>query len=105
VIPPPELHLLTGVVHAMYNRWLDAYAVQRDEFHGGSFTGNASRKLLRCADLLRSIFPLEALPFVAAFDAFSQVVVSCFGCELRADFQDSLMSLNFTAFVMQRDRL
>ncbi len=101
VIPPPELHLLTGVTltlcqglqreWAECHEWLDACGVQRDEYHGGSFTGNASCRLLRSTDQLRSMCPLAGLPFAAAFCAFDRVVQSCFGCQLLPEFANALL--------------
>uniref|UniRef100_A0A1I8I211 RING-type domain-containing protein n=1 Tax=Macrostomum lignano TaxID=282301 RepID=A0A1I8I211_9PLAT len=100
IVPPPELHLLTGAVHVLYEglhgvwpeseAWLTACNVQRDKHHGGSFTGNASRKLLRNVDLLEAMCPMAALPFVAALRALNSVVVSCFGSELRPNFEQAI---------------
>ena len=42
LVPPPKLHLLIG-------------PVKREEFHGGSFNGNDSRKLLKKCCLFRGI--------------------------------------------------
>ena len=56
-------------------------------FHGGTLTGNDCRKLLRNVDKLRAICPLHCLDYVASFSAFNDVVESCFGNELLADFK------------------
>ena len=56
LVPPPELHLLTGPVNTIFSalkklwpqadEWLVRCGIQRECLHGGSFTGNASRMLL-----------------------------------------------------------
>ena len=56
LIPPPELHLLIGPVNKLYTalesvwpeseNWLKSCNVKKEEYHGGSFAGNESRKLL-----------------------------------------------------------
>lgn len=84
IIPPPELHLLTGPVNTLYNalaatwgdgcdQWINACHVQREAMHGGSFTGNSSRKLLSKVDTLQSMCPITCLPHVAAFRSFEKV--------------------------------
>jgi hypothetical protein len=100
MMPPPELHLLTGTVQLLYaglqriwppsGEWLAACHVQQDQMHGGSFTGNASRKLLRSVDQLSAMCPLPALRFASAFRAFNNVVESCFGNVLLPNFAAAL---------------
>ncbi len=55
LVPPPELHLLTGPVSTIFSvlkklwpqadEWQICCVIQRECLHGGRFTGNASRKL------------------------------------------------------------
>ena len=50
IIPPPELHLLTGPVNKMYSEmeavwpaeeeWSKACNVKKEDYHGGTFAGN-----------------------------------------------------------------
>ena len=60
IIPPPELHLMTGPVNTMLSgmekvcpeevdEWLKSCNVKKTDYHGGQLTGNDSRKLLRNA--------------------------------------------------------
>ena len=66
LLPPPELHRFIGPVNKMYTEleavWpesedlLKACNVKKEEYHGGSFAGNESRRLLR------NVGRLEALP-------------------------------------------
>jgi hypothetical protein len=100
LLPPPALHLLTGTVGTIFNglqatwpdcqHWLSDCHVTQDPQHGGSFTGNASRILLRNTDRLAAMCPLSALPFVEAFRAFDRVVGSCFGNELAPRWKQNL---------------
>ena len=64
MVPPPELHLLIGPVNTLHSamcgneseRWLSLCNVKKTEYHGGSFAGNDSRKLLkRTADLKKFV--------------------------------------------------
>jgi hypothetical protein len=100
VIPPPELHLMTGTVQLIYEGltriwphsadWLAQCHVQQNQIHGGSFTGNASRKLLRSADILAEICPPSALKFVSEFRAFNDIIEACFGAELKPNWSRAL---------------
>ena len=57
LLPPPELHLLIRPVNTIYDAmnkvwlgsevWLKMVNVIREEYHGGSFNSNDSRKLLK----------------------------------------------------------
>jgi len=114
LVPPPELHLLSGPLNTIYNgmkelfpveceQWLGACHVQREGIHGGSFTGNASRKLLLNVDKLRAIAPLNCLPFVETLHHFNSVVTGCYGFDLVEDyeqrirlFQDSYAALGLS---------
>ena len=69
IMPPPELHLLLGTVNFLYSnlekvwvdviQWPSSVYIEREAIHGGSFTGNACRKLLRNVDALEEIIPSE----------------------------------------------
>lgn len=99
-VPPPELHLLTGPVNTLYNgmtkiwpdcdQWLMSCNVQREALHGGSFTGNSSRKLLKSVDTLETICPLSCIPYVDAFRAFDSVVKATYGTYLQSDFEEKI---------------
>ena len=76
LLPPPELHLLIGPANTMYNgladlwpesgRWLKSCNVEKMEYHGGSFAGNDSRKLLRNAQSLDGMCPDSCKNYVDA---------------------------------------
>lgn len=113
-IPPPELHLLTGSVSKLMqiledtspniaNQYLNQSHVIKDPYHGGSLTGNSARKLLQNVDQLRAIATIDVLPIVSAFKSLDNVVTSCFGKHLDANysqhiekFKDDLIVLNVT---------
>ena len=96
VVPPPELHLMTGPVNNMFralkeawpqaDSWLQRCSIYRECLHGGSFTGNASRKLLKSTQVLEDIAPQNCAVFVKAFEDFNNVVESCFSHQLQQDF-------------------
>lgn len=99
IIPPPELHLLIGLVNHMYDHllkessdaallWAKLCHVEKEITNGGSsFNGNACKKLLNNIDILRSNCPIASLKFVKAFDHFQLVVQSCFGKNLDFEFK------------------
>ena len=62
-IPPPELHLLMGVVNHIIAlmikiwtdrilNWLRSKGIHRHGYNGGGLDGNNSKKLLACLDIL-----------------------------------------------------
>ena len=67
IVPPPKLYLLIGPVNTLYEAfskvwskseiWLPLCNVKKNEYHGGSFAGNGSRKLLKCASILKDMCP------------------------------------------------
>ena len=95
IIPPPELHLMLGVLNTLYNnlikeaeqdalRWAKQCCVSREVYHGSSgFNGNSCRTLLRKIDLLHSNSrSLVTLKYVKAFSDFFAVVKACFSMNL-----------------------
>ena len=98
IIPPPELHLLIGPVNKLYEsleskwpdseKWLNACNVKKEEYHGGKFAGNESRKLLRYVNRLEQLNPPASVNnFITAFNSFNAVVDACYGKELHPDFE------------------
>ena len=100
VVPPPELHLMTGPVNTMFralkeawpqaDEWLHCCSIYRESLYGGSFTGNSSRKLLKSTQVLEDISPQNCVIFVKAFEDFNKVVESCFSHQLLPDFLDRI---------------
>ena len=80
----PELHLLIGPVNKMYaaieslwpdsKNWLKSCNVKKEDYHGGSFASNESRKLLKSNDRLEALSPpSSSTKFITAFKSFNQV--------------------------------
>lgn len=99
IIPPPELHLMLGVVNTLYNhllkeseqdalQWAQKCSVTREVYHGSSgFSGNSCKKLLSKVDFLRSNCCISSLKYVQAFRDFNTVVQACFSMKLDPDFK------------------
>lgn len=102
IIPPPELHLMLGVVNTLFSHmskefekesldWAKACHVQRDVTHGSSgFNGNSCKKLLDNVDILRAQSNLGLLKYVKAFDDFKKVVTACFGKKLYEEYKNCI---------------
>jgi hypothetical protein len=100
LFPPPELHLLTGPVNFLLQNlhsawpecdtWIQQCHVSREAQHGGTFTGNSCRILLRSVDSMAALGPVSCLPYVVALRSLSAVVSSCYGEQLDADFLDAI---------------
>lgn len=98
IIPPPELHLMIGVVNTLFNhmlkefnvdtlRWENACQVRRETKRGASgFNGNASKRLLDNVDILRSSCSIGCIKYVQALHDFRSVVSACFGMILDSNF-------------------
>ena len=97
IIPPPELHLLTGIFRTIFNSmksvwpeaesWPQKFHVSKESWHGGTFTGNATRTLLKNVDSLRAMCPLHCLPFVEVLTSLSTIVTSCFSWDLADNYK------------------
>ena len=76
--------------------WLKACNVKKEEYHGGSFPGNGSRKLLQNVDCLETLSPSSSCgKFVSAFNSFDEVVSSCYGTELHPEFQCKIFTKDY----------
>ena len=92
IVPPPELNLLIGPVNTLFEalskvwseseKWLSLCNVKKNEYHGGSFAGNDSRKLLNCASILKEMCPKEFERYVDTFNLFNGVVTACYSKDL-----------------------
>ena len=97
----PELHLMMGPLNKMFNemekvwpeseRWLDSCSVKKEEYHGGTFAGNESRKLLKNVDRLEALEPpTQCRKIICALKSFNEVVASCFGRELKPNYLEKI---------------
>ena len=71
-------------------RWAAALSVTREAYHGGSFTGNSCRKLLKSVDVLQKLCPESCRNFVLAFRALNDVVDASFSKELHPDYLEKI---------------
>ena len=100
LIPPPELHLMLGPVNTLYDeldkqwgeceKWSSRLHIKREQYHGGQFNGNDSRKLLQNIDKLEEICPPQYEKFISTLKAFNDVVTSCYGRNLSSDFESTI---------------
>lgn len=102
IIPPPELHLMIGIVNTLYNHmqrefenvaleWAKACHVQRQITYGSSgFNGNSCKILLEKVDVLRQKCSLSWLKFVKVFEDFKSVVTACFGNDLHSNYKEKI---------------
>lgn len=114
-LPPPELHLLTGIVnklhvHMLFDyeditlKWTEACHVQKRVSCGNlAFAGNACKALLEKVDVLKSICRRGCIKYFICFSDFKEVVTSCFSNKLNDDykiiiknFQRSYLALNIS---------
>ena len=82
MIPPPELHLLIGTVNKMFDElskvWPDCEDMWMKALHI-----NDSRKLLKNVKILEDSCPPHLRGYADAFNAFNEVVTSCYGTVLQ----------------------
>lgn len=102
ILPPPELHLLLGVVNTTVHhmqkefesdtlKWIKLCNVEREVTRGGTgFKGNSCKILLKKVDLLQSICELGCLKYVEVLRNFNKVVDDCFKVKLNPAFLDSI---------------
>lgn len=105
VIPPPELHLLLGIVNHLFvkmkniwpevNQWPEMIHVKPAPYQGGEqFNGPACHKLLQHIDALELLaqknLAFHVQPWIDALRSFKKVVHACFGMELQPDFQNAI---------------
>ena len=113
LIPPPELHLMLGVVNKIFDslneewgedrayEWGAKNYIIRTSYRGGSMEGNQCRQLLMKLGLLEKALPSHLQTYTKALKDFDQVRRSCFGQTLYEDydqairdFKDSFTELN-----------
>lgn len=119
-IPPPELHLFIGFFNDLYDmvlkfdeilseEWTDYSHAVREEYFGGTFEGNESRRLLNRTDTLKlkvlaqkereerenkdSSRLGKILEVTEVLEAFKMVVVSCFGWRLDGGYETAIRNL------------
>ena len=113
ILPPPELHLMTGVSFHIFKaiakewgeekayKWLQKYVGKVDPSIG--FKGKQARKFIKIADKMalsrEHKFPRKLNKFIRTLKAFDSVVTTCFGNELKEGYEDKIQAFrnSFTA--------
>ena len=100
VLPLPELHLHIGPVNTLYEEvsrrwdgieeWINKLDVKREEYHGGSFNGNDSRKLLKNIKILEDLAPPKFKRYIDTSKTFNEVAHACCGKTLSSDYQEKI---------------
>ena len=106
LIPPPELHLLLRIVNKIFKElqtavpniaeeWLNKLGIVQPKHHGGEFTGNMCRKLLKSSHVLIEICNRSNQAslinlFGSTLVAFDNVVDHSFGKQLCPVFENSV---------------
>ena len=74
--------------------------MRKNEYHEGSFAENDTRKLLKCASILKEMCPKEFERYVDTFNSFNGVVTACYSRDLDEnhlnitdDFKQKYLSL------------
>jgi hypothetical protein len=113
--PPPELHLLIGVVNRLMDiviiqvglEWVENFTksvhIIRRGYHGGGYDGNNSKKLLDNIDIMANQLPIHCLPVVSALRAFKPVVSGCFGKKLDPNFEELIENFRRAYELVQVD--
>lgn len=102
IIPPPELHLLIGIVNHVVKhmeaefqdciaKWTKLCNVEKQFTNGGhGYNGNSCNMLLKKVDLLRSMCPILGLKYIDVLQTFKIVVNDCFSFHLKSTFKESI---------------
>ena len=112
IIPPPELHLLLGVVNLLYKMlkgvwseaetWPSSLSNAQSPYHGAQYEENECRKLLKNVDRLQQLAEansaFQVFGFVDTLRKFDSVVRACFGSELSFDYFEKINQFK-TAFL------
>lgn len=109
VMPPPELHLLLGVVNTVFEglvrvwglenaiSWAVAVGVSRESYHGNTFEGGPCRTLIKPKNIakLQAMAPPFIQPVCDALLAFDRVVTECFGMKYDSSVDHAALCEDF----------
>ena len=100
LVPPPELHLLIGVVSHVgsllmdlwpdFDNWLNQKNILQRGYQGRGWDGNNSNTILKNLDSLEvNILERqpELVPFVQCLKDFRQIKWACFGANLEPEYE------------------
>ena len=99
VIPTPGLHLLIGCVNVLYvglekvwpgvAEWTAQCCVEREGYHGGSFTGNGCRKLLNNISKLRTLCPSQQNIYIHSFESLNLASDKIYRLTMKSQLENS----------------
>jgi len=107
IVPPPELHIMMGVVDKLctlllcvwpaFENWLKKHYILMRGYHGVGFDGNNANRFLSLLDVLERDVTITAainiLPIIDCLRKFSLIKSAVFGLELGTD-----ISVHFLVF-------
>ena len=103
LIPPCELHLLTGVVSKILTEldnewknekvqnWLKNNNITMQNYYRFNLNGNSCKKILQKADDLRRELPMRLKKFADCLVQFNLVRLSCFSKVLNPSYKSEIM--------------
>ncbi len=102
LIPPPELHLMLGVMNKIFeavnkawgnnkaHQWAQRNGIAKAEYYGGCLEGSQCRQVLFKAPLLCKELPWHLKQFALMLNSFNDVRDSCFGQILKPNCGDCI---------------
>ena len=104
LVPPPELHILIGIVTTLgcllmdlwpgFDNFLKNSGVLQRGYQSRGWDGNYSNQILKCVDELEKVVLYEypaLVPIVQCFKDFKVVKDSCFGRTLEPEYQQAIL--------------
>ena len=70
--------------------WLKSCFIKKSEYHGGALEGNDCGKLLKNVSKLEELCPVKHQKFPVAYKSFNEVVSSCYGKDLHANYKETI---------------
>ena len=78
--------------------WIICINVIQKGYHNGSFVGNDCMKMLNNVDKLQQLAPFHILKYVHALRCLHSVVLSCFGMELKPEYEANIIQFKEVYF-------
>ena len=115
IVPPPELHIMIGVVDKLctlllcvwpaFENWLKKHYILMRGYHGVGFDGNNANRFLSLLDVLERDVTITAainiLPIIDCLRKFSLIKSAVFGLELGTDISVKIEDFKSSFFSLQ----
>ena len=72
--------------------WVSSLGCMRKRYHGGTYKGNTSKRILEQCDELDNLLPVELLPQLEPLRKFRVVVQGTFGNSLDPNYKDDIQA-------------